>query len=437
MRIVLNTFGSFGDVHPYLALAVELQKRGHDPLLATAEVYRAKIESAGISFAPVAPNLGELLSQPEILEKLWHPRTGPDFLIRRYLLPALDQSFDDLIKASRGADLFLSHTAVYAGPVVAELLQLRWLSVVLQPLVFFSAFDAPLFFGTPLLNSLYKMSGPAGRLILRLVKGVAASWALPVHTLRKRAGLPAVKSNPLFEGQFSPYGTLALFSHHFASPQRDWPPHSEVTGFPFYDQPGITPPGSEVNTASLARFLDAGPPPVLFTLGSSAALQPGSFFQESLEASVRFGFRAVLLVGLSSPATLPNPLPPNAFAAAYLPYSDVIPRCAAIVHQGGIGTTAQAFRAGKPTVIAPWGYDQPDNAERARKLGVSQTLSRSSYSAERVGCALTKALDKREGYVEKAASLGLRISAENGVATACDALERSIAVPKASLEKSR
>jgi rhamnosyltransferase subunit B len=438
MRIVLNTFGSFGDVHPYLALAIELQKRGHDPLLATAEVYRAKIESAGISFAPVAPNLGELLSQPEMLDKLWHPRTGPDFLIRRYVLPALDQSFDDLIKACRGADLFLSHAAGYAGPVVAERLQLRWLSVVLQPLVFFSAFDAPLFFGAPLLNSLYKGSGPAGRLIPRLViKGVTATWARRIHTLRKHAGLPAIKSNPLLEGQFSPYGTLALFSHHFASPQRDWPPHTEITGFPFYDQPGITPPGFEANTASLARFLDAGPPPVLFTLGSSAVMQPGSFYQESLEASVRVGFRAVLLVGLSSPATLPNPLPPNAFAAAYLPYSDVMSRCSAIVHHGGIGTTAQAFRAGKPTVIAPWGYDQPDNAERARKLGVSQTLSRSSYSAERVGRALAKILDKREGYIKNAASLGLHISAENGAATACDALERAIAVPKALWERSR
>src|SRR5882757_1393367 len=131
MRIVLNTFGSFGDVHPYLALAIELKKRGHDPVVATAEFYRSKIEAAGIAFAQVAPNIGDLLSKPEMIERIWRPRTGPDFLIRQYLLPALEQSFDDLVSACHGADLFVSHAAGYAGPMVAALMKLRWLSVAL------------------------------------------------------------------------------------------------------------------------------------------------------------------------------------------------------------------------------------------------------------------------------------------------------------------
>ena len=418
MRIVLNTFGSFGDVHPYMALALELKKRRHDPLVATAEFYRAKIESAGIAFAPVAPNIGELLSRPEMLEKLWHPRTGPDFLVRQYLLPALDQSFEDLIAACRGADLFLSHTAGYAGPIVAELLKLKWLSVVLQPLVFFSAFDPPLIFGAPMLNSLYNMSGAAGRLVLRLAKGFAAKWAKPIHVLRKRVGLPW-KANPMFEGQFSPYGTLAVFSRHFSSPQRDWPPHTHITGFPYYDQPGF-----EMSGSGLARFLDEGPPPVLFTLGSSAVTQPESFYEESLKAAAQRGFRAILLVGMSNPLPRANSLPSHVYATDYLPYSFVMPRCSAIVHQGGIGTTSQALKAGKPMVIVPWGYDQPDNAERARKLGVSRTLSRSRYNAVRVGAALEVLLDSRQGYVEQASTMGNRISAENGSASACDIIER-------------
>ena len=375
MRIVLNTFGSFGDVHPYLALALELKQRGHDPLVATAEFYRSKIESAGVAFAPVAPNIGDLLSKPEMIERIWRPRTGPDFLVRQYLLPALDQSFDDLVSACHGADLFLSHAAGYAGPVVAELMKIRWLSIALQPLIFFSAFDPPLIAGIPLLNSLYKMSGGAGRLVLRFAKGFAAGWAEPIHALRKRAGLPASNKNPMFEGQFSPYGTLALFSRHFSSPQRDWPAHTHVTGFPFYDQAGFATNGTE-----LMRFLDEGPPPVLFTLGSSAVMQPESFYEESLKAAVQFGFRAILL-GMRRA----NSLPSTVYATDYLPYSLVMPRCSAIVHQGGIGTTSQALRAGRPMVIVPWAYDQPDNAERARKLGVSRTLARSRYNAERVG----------------------------------------------------
>jgi UDP:flavonoid glycosyltransferase YjiC (YdhE family) len=420
MRIVLNTFGSFGDVHPYLAIALELKRRRHDPLVATAEVYRSKIESAAIAFAPVAPDIGELLAKPEMIERIWRPRTGPDFLVRQYLLPALDQSFEDLFRACRGADLFLSHAAGYAGPIVAEMMKLQWLSVALQPMIFLSAFDLPTIAGIPLLNSLYEMSGGAGRLALRFAKSLAAGWAKPIHALRKRAGLPESNKHPMFEGQFSPYGTLALFSHYFAAPQRDWPPHTHVTGFPFYDQPGF-----ETNSTELARFLDEGPPPVLFTLGSSAVMQPESFYEESLKAAVQFGFRAILLVGMASPIRRAGSLPSNVYVTDYLPYSLVMPRCSAIVHQGGIGTTAQALRAGRPTVIVPWAYDQPDNAERARKLGVSQTLSRSGYNAGRAGRALQTVLDDRRGYGRRASAIADRISTEDGVAYACDVIEQT------------
>ena len=262
------------------------------------------------------------------------------------------------------------------------------------------------------------MSGAAGRLVLRLAKGFAAHYAKPIHALRKRVGLPALNGNPMFEGQFSPDGTLALFSPHFSSSQRDWPPHTHVTGFPFYDQPGFETSGTQ-----LARFLDEGPPPVLFTLGSSAVMQSESFYEESLKGAVKFGFRAILLVGMSRPPAFFHSLPSNVYAADYIPYSLVMPRCAAIVHQGGIGTTSQALKAGKPMVIVPWGYDQPDNAERARKLGVSRTLSRSRYNAERVGRALENVLDPHQGYIEQAATIGHRIAAENGVACACDVIE--------------
>ncbi len=86
-RIVLNTFGSFGDLHPYLALAIELRQRGHQAVVATAEVYRTKVEAEGVIFAPVHPDVGELLDKPELVAKLWDPRTGSEFLIRDYVMP--------------------------------------------------------------------------------------------------------------------------------------------------------------------------------------------------------------------------------------------------------------------------------------------------------------------------------------------------------------
>jgi UDP:flavonoid glycosyltransferase YjiC (YdhE family) len=180
-----------------------------------------------------------------------------------------------------------------------------------------------------------------------------------------------------------------------------------------------------MTSTGLARFLEDGQSPVLFTLGSSAVMQPESFYEESLKAAVQFGFRAILLVGLESSIGHASSLPSNIYATDYLPYSLVMPRCSAIVHQGGIGTTAQALRAGKPTIIVPWAYDQPDNAERARKLGVSRTLSRSSYSAERVGRALQTLLAGSRGYVQRASTIAGRISAEDGIAGACDVIEQT------------
>ena len=147
--IVLNTFGSFGDLHPYLALALGLKARGHDPVIATSAVYGRKIQAEGIGFAPVRPDVGELLDRPDFVKKLWHPRLGSEYLIRDYLVPQVAESFADLKKACQEADLLLTHSAAYAGPIVGELLQIPWVSVALQPIIFFSAFDPPMFAQLP------------------------------------------------------------------------------------------------------------------------------------------------------------------------------------------------------------------------------------------------------------------------------------------------
>ena len=142
-RIVLNTFGSFGDVHPYLALALELKRRGHNPVVATAAVYRSKIEEEGLEFAPVRPDVGELQHDAAAARKLWHPTRGSEYLIRDYLIPQAENSYQDLLPVCRDADLLLTHFAGFGGPIVAAKLGLRWLSVVLQPSVFLSSDEPP------------------------------------------------------------------------------------------------------------------------------------------------------------------------------------------------------------------------------------------------------------------------------------------------------
>jgi rhamnosyltransferase subunit B len=428
-RIVLNTFGSFGDLHPYLALALGLKARGHDPVLATSAVYGQKIEAEGIRFAPVRPDVGELLDRPDFVQKLWHPRRGTEYLIRDYLMPHAREGFADLHEACYGADLLLTHAAAYAGPIVGELLQVPWISVVLQPSVFFSAFDPMVIPAAPWLRYLYPLGRWVFRTLLWIAEKQTSKWAKPIKLLRQEIGLPPAKENPVLKGQLSPVGSLALFSKHFAPPQPDWPPHTKQTGFVFYDKRGENIPGIQnskrESKEALHDFLNSGPPPVLFTLGSSAVMQAGSFFTESLEASQMLNVRAIMLVGSSELHQLPPTLPPSIFVTDYLPYSEIMPKASAIVHQGGIGTTAQGLRAGRPTLVVPWSHDQPDNAERLRKLGVGRTIPRLRYRAKSVAKELEYLL-RDQRYAQRAQTIGAHIAGEDGMSCACDAVEAAL-----------
>src|SRR5690349_8944490 len=144
MRIVLNTLGSFGDIHPYMAIAMELQARGHAPVIATAESYREKIEGARLEFFPVRPDLPEPRSQQiDLMEKVMEPKTGGRFLTEELIFPAVRDSYADLLAIVKDADLLLTHPAAPAGPLVGRKTGMPWISTVLAPLSFFSAHDMP------------------------------------------------------------------------------------------------------------------------------------------------------------------------------------------------------------------------------------------------------------------------------------------------------
>src|SRR5262249_15866724 len=155
---------------------------------------------------------------------------------------------------------------------------------------------------------------------------------------------------------------LALFSRLLGDKQLDWPPQTVITGFPFYDQDG-----DAGMPAELAAFLDAGPPPIVFTLGSSAVQDAGLFYEPTIAPARQLGRRAVLLVGKDS-SNRPASLPEGMLAVDYAPFSELFPQAAAIVHQGGVGTTAQAMRSGRPMLVMPYAHDQPDNAARIVRL---------------------------------------------------------------------
>jgi UDP:flavonoid glycosyltransferase YjiC (YdhE family) len=413
-RIVLTTFGSFGDIHPYMAIALELKVRGHNPVIATSGLYREKVEGAGLSFAAIRPELPPPRDQgQEMMDRVMEPRSGPKYLMEELIFPYVRESYEDLMQAVKGADLLVTHPITFAGPLVARTTGIPWVSTVLSPLSFFSAYDPPMPPYWPWMNKIRLLGPRFMKLFIDLVK--RNYRAKLVDELREELGIPDY-GNPAFDGQHSPALVLALFSKHFAAPEPDWPPQTRITGFAFYDGRHETAMPPE-----LLEFLNSGAAPIVFTLGSSAVWVARDFFHESIAAAKKLGRRAVFLIG-DERNRPQEPLPPELIAVDYAPFESLLERGCVIVHHGGVGTTSQGLRAGIPTLIVPFAFDQSDNAAHAARLGTSRTLYRRSYNAERVARELDNLLSRPQ-YALKAREVGARLRSENGPATASDLIE--------------
>ena len=418
LRIVLSNIGTFGDINPLIALALELKRRGHTPVMALPAVYQPKIVPLGLEFHSIRPDIDP--TNTILVEMIYDVNKGTERGLREFLFPVLRHTFDDLLDAATKparADLLLLGELNYAGPIVAEVTGIPWASYVLAPFSFFSAFDPPVLPPYPRLARADKLIPGMGRGMRRLARFVTRKWPEPVYDLRRELGLPRDK-NPIFDAKHSPHLVLALFSRVLGVEQKDWPENTLVTGFCFYDADA----GNAALPPHLEAFVSAGEPPVVFTLGSAAVLAAGSFYEVSARAAKRLGGRAVLLIGTDPRNRPTESLPDSICVAEYAPYSALFNRASLVVHQGGVGTTAQCLRAGKPMLIMPYSHDQPDNARRMRRLGAGRTILRSNYKPWRVTRAL-RAMLGMPSLAESAQSAARQIAKENGVETAVNALE--------------
>jgi rhamnosyltransferase subunit B len=425
VRVLLTTIGSFGDLNPYIGLSLALKRRGHVPVLAVAHAYRPHVEAAGLECRPVGPH-GDPWDRA-LVERIMHPLRGAEFLVRDLLMPAVGQAYDDLFAATADVDAIVSHPLTFAAPLVAEKRGLPWAGAVLAPMNFFSLDDPPQVVASPVVSAIHRHWPGVMRWGIPLGKVVTRSWGEPVQELRRKLGLPR-GGHPVYEGQFSPHLNLALFSRVLAEPQPDWPPKTVVTGAVPYDAVhGGLPDG-------LGKFLESGPPPVVFTLGSAAVShrRAASFYEASAAVAIALRLRAVLLVGQSGgrssngedapPDNRPATKSPDVFVADWAPHSELFPLAAAVVHQGGAGTLHSALAAGRPMIVVPFAHDQPDNASRVERLGVARTMYPQQYTADRVHGVLAALLGDRA--VKKAAvEVGAKVRGERGGDNAVDALE--------------
>ena len=194
--------------------------------------------------------------------------------------------------------------------------------------------------------------------------------------------------------------------------QKDWPPHTLITGFAYYDADA----GNAKLPPHLERFVAGGEPPVVFTLGSAAVLAAGDFYEVSAKAAMELGVRAVLLIG-TDPRNHPvRELPDSICVAEYAPYSKLFPLASLVVHQGGVGTTAQCLSAGKPMLIMPYSHDQPDNARRMERLGVARVIQKASYAPDRVTRKL-RSMFQDPSLEQRARAVAEQMQSEDGVKT--------------------
>jgi len=258
----------------------------------------------------------------------------------------------------------------------------------------------------------------AKRLCLGLMDKLADLKVGPgLNEFRASVGLAPVR-HVASRWWHSPQRVVGLFPDWYAAPQPDWPPQAVLTGFPLYDEQGVTGLPAYLE-AFLAEAAAAGDPPVAFVPGSFNR-QAHRFFAAAADACGRLRCRGILLTRY--PEQLPSQLPCGVVHAGYAPFSALLPHVAALVHHGGIGTCAQALASGRPQLVMPMAFDQPDNAARLARLGVGSALPPKRFT----GASVARELDTRLGssaVAGRSAEIARRFEGINPVSRTCDLIE--------------
>ncbi len=417
-KVVLTTVGTQGDLRPFIALGLALERRGFAPVLAVPRDQVEKVRRAGLAAEGVLPGFDEIqrrmgLDEADAVSRIVGSQRE---MLEQVLLPTLPACAEALDRIADGAQAIIASIFAFAAPIVAEKLGLPLISVVLQPMALLSAHDPP---RTPEFRLL--VGPPAGAVgrwwnqlaYLTIRRVMAVLYSKRIDAARTALGLPRAGAGRMFEPQARAVLTLACWSARFARLPPDAPPRTRVVGFPMYDRDdGVSP-----FPPSLEQFLQEGPPPLVFTLGTFAVNASGDFFDQAAGIARQLGLRAVLLTGRGEPRR-----DDGVFRCAYAPHSLLFPRARAVVHHGGIGTTGQALRAGRPQLVVPHMGDQHDHAHRVAKLGVGLGLPAGAFDASRATPLIRRLLDD-VGFRTEAHRIGALIREEDGAETAADAIE--------------
>lgn len=427
MRILIATIGTRGDVQPYLALARGLKAAGHDVALCTCERYAPWISQFGVTHLPLDDSLLRLLESPAgrlligQLDSVWGGlRTA--WSVLQQVRPMNERLVTDAWTASEvwRPDLIVYHPKLFCMPAISAR---RGIPAVLAPLIPMQVAtgDAP-FWGMPRLP----LGRGYNRLTWRVVESLTQLGTRGYLRTWRKAHDPDGRSRHSTPSQLRPGDPITVlhgYSDAVSPRPADWPLYAQVSGYWFLDDPVGSDGAAWQPSSALLRFLENGPAPVYIGFGSMASADAAAATQHILAAVSRAGVRAVLARGWGG--LVDTELPEHVLALDEAPHAWLFPRMAAVVHHGGAGTTAAGLRAGCPTLICPFGLDQPFWGDRIKKLGVGPApLPQKRLSADSLGSALTE-LVTQPRFREAAAGIAAAIRAQDGVATAVALIERA------------
>ena len=420
-KILIVTFGSYGDLFPFVALGLALQREGFRVVVATSATHREIVLREGLEFAAMRPDLDDVTRLLGLdLGGLARAMSADDgFLFQKVIFPFLRDSFDDVCAAAEGAVAIVAHAIAFAAHAAAETLELPLFVTHLSPALHYSPNDPP--------QSAPFIAAPQGRFAraynraaLGVLARVACLWAAPLRRFRRGLGLPERAPFALFAGVAPSVHRLGLHSPLLL---RDG--DADVVGHTFFDR---GPEQAAEEARALEAFLARGPAPIVFTLGSFVVRDRAAHHRACVDASLRLNQRAILLADDDDAARLRGgELPGTIHVSRYAPHGALFGRARIIAHHGGVGTSGQALRAGKPQLVTPFLGDQSDNAARLARLGVARVLPGKKLSVERLTKEL-RALLENEDFAGRAEAIGRCVAREGGAEAAAKRIVNALSV---------
>jgi len=422
-RIVLSTIGVRGDLNPFLSLGFGLRARGHDVLFAIEEDFCQEVKEEGFAVYRLPGDVKEsLMPHFHQLVRGFTPLASLQIIVKEWILPSLHAKIQELQRACTGADLLVARAAHLAAPIVAELIGIPWVHITMTPLNIPSAYVNPYLLPLSWPSELPPFANRSAWAILQAaLRHVADNQ---INRVRAEYGLAPVR-DVMGVGNHSHTLTAVAVSPAFLLPPPDWPSYVRMTGFCFWDTPSTWR-----EPAELTSFLNSAEPVIVVSFGSMAPFVKDAFtrlYNTSIAAIRRTGART-LVIG-ATPQTLPDPLPEGIFAVPFAPFSQVYPRCAAVIHHGGPYTVAEALRVGVPSFVVPWGIDQFFTAAQVKRLGIGEWRQQRFYTVAR-GARILHSLMHEPRYKRRAQAIAAQLAKEDGVATLCEAIEAVLHHPK-------